>query len=261
MMFLENWLVYPAPPRDWGNWKPTGYRYEDVHFTSSDGTALHGWFFAQPSTSRAILYCHGNGEDVAAVGEFAAQLSSVIHANVFAFDYRGYGQSSGRPTEAGCIADGSAAQRWLAERLGMEQRDVILMGRSLGSAVAVALAAANGARALVLENAFTTMPDVASLHYPWLPVYWFMKNRYDNMARIRRYTGPLLQTHGTADVLIPIELARSLFDAAPSKHKKWVEFPGVGHNDPEPAGFFAELATFVDDAGASPIGRGTSSNP
>jgi pimeloyl-ACP methyl ester carboxylesterase len=174
---------------------------------------------------------------------------------VFAFDYRGYGQSDGHPTEAGCIADGAAAQRWLAQRLGIERRDVILMGRSLGSAVAVALAADNGARALVLENAFTAMPDVASIHYPWLPVHWVMKNRYDSVARIRRYTGPLLQTHGAADVLIPIALARALFDAAPSKNKKWVEFPGIGHNDSEPARFYAELAAFVD-AVTPPIGRG-----
>lgn len=246
MMFLETWLVYPAPPRDWGNWKPAGFKYEDVHFTSADGTQLHGWYFPQPNSTRAILYCHGNGEDVAAVGEFAAHLSHVLHASVFAFDYRGYGQSSGSPTEAGCIADGTAAQRWLAQWLGIEPREVILMGRSLGSAVAVALAVDNGARALILENAFTTMPDVAAIHYPWLPVHWIMKNRYDNLTRIKRYAGPLFQTHGTADVLIPIEIARSLFDAAPSKNKKRVEFAGLGHNDPEPNHFYTELNNFLN---------------
>lgn len=246
MMFLETWLVYPVPPRDWGNWKPAGFKYEDVHFTSADGTHLHGWYFPQPNSVRAILYCHGNGEDVAAVGEFAAHLSDVLHANVFAFDYRGYGQSGGSPTEAGCIADGTAAQKWLAKRVGIETRDVVLMGRSLGSAVAVAQAADNGARALVLQNAYPTMPDVAALHYPWLPVHWVMKNRYDNLARIKRYSGPLLQTHGTADVLIPIALARSLFDAAPSKVKRWVEFAGLGHNDPEPDRFYAALEDFLN---------------
>lgn len=247
-MFLETWLVYPAPPRDWGNWKPTSFNYEDVHFTSADGTQLHGWYFPQPRSTRAILYCHGNGEDVAAVGEFAVHLSEVLRANVFTFDYRGYGQSSGSPTEAGCIADGAAAQRWLAQRLGIELRDVILVGRSLGSAVAIAIAAEKGARALILENAFTSMPDVAALHYPWLPVHWVMKNRYDNLARIRRYTGPLLQTHGTADVLIPIELARSLFDSAPSKNKTFVAFPGLGHNDPEPVRFYSDLGQFLNSA-------------
>lgn len=258
MMFLETWLVYPAPPRDWGNWKPAGLQYEDVHFTSADGTRLHGWFFPQPNATRAILYCHGNGEDVAAVGEFAAHLSNVLQANVFTFDYRGYGQSSGDPTEAGCIADGTAAQQWLAKRTGIESRDVILMGRSLGSAVAVALAADHGARALVLANAFTTMPDVAALHYPWLPVHWVMKNRYDNLVRIKRYTGPLLQTHGTADVLIPIALARSLFDAAPSKNKRWVEFAGLGHNDPEPGRFYTALEDFLSVA---PPPSGTHTTP
>lgn len=257
-MFLETWLVYPAPPRDWGNWKPAGLKYEDVHFSSADGTLLRGWYFPQPKSTRAILYCHGNGEDVAAVGEFAAHLSSVLNANVFAFDYRGYGQSSGSPTEAGCIADGTAAQKWLAQRVEIEPCGVILMGRSLGSAVAVALAADNGARALVLQNAFPTMPDVAALHYPWLPVRWVMRNRYDNMTRIKNYTGPLLQTHGTADVLIPIELARSLYDSAPSKVKHWVEYSGLGHNDPELACFFTELNSFLN---GTPPPTGTDNTP
>ena len=85
-----------------------------------------------------------------------------LHASVFIFDYRGYGHSEGRPNEAGCIADGRAAQHWLAERMGIQPNEVVLMGRSLGGAVAVALAAENGAQALVLENAFPTMPDVAA---------------------------------------------------------------------------------------------------
>lgn len=245
-MFLETWLVYPAPPRNWGDWSPTGFNYENIHFQSADGTQLHGWFIPRPGATRAILYSHGNGEDVAAIGEFAAELGARLNAAVFAFDYRGYGLSAGTPTEAGCIADADAAQRWLAERMQIQPSDVILMGRSLGSAVAVALAAQNGTRALILENAFPTMPDIAAIHYPWLPVRLVMKNRYDNLTRIQRYTGPLLQTHGTADLLIPIRLARGLFDASPSKPKRWIEHPGLGHNDPSPAKFYAELSEFLN---------------
>jgi uncharacterized protein len=125
--------------------------------------------------------------------------------------------------------------------------DVIIMGRSLGSAVALALAANNGAHALILESAFPSMPDIAAPHYPWLPVRWIMKNRYDNIARIESYRGPLLQVHGTADSLIPMALAKSLFDAAPSPTKRWIEFAGLNHNDPEPAGFFADLKSFLQE--------------
>jgi uncharacterized protein len=246
MMLLETWLVYPAPPVDAGDWHPTGFKFEDVSFDSADGTKLHGWFVPHPNPSRAILYCHGNGEDVSSDGELAAMLSETLHASVFVFDYRGYGHSQGRPNETGCIADGNAAQHWLAKRMGVRPNDVVLMGRSLGSAVAIALAADNGARALVIENAFPTMPDVAAWHYPWLPVRWIMANRYDNMTRIQRYEGPLLQSHGTRDELILLSFARQLFDAAPSTNKHWLEFPDLGHNSGMPRRYYAQLAMFLD---------------
>lgn len=265
MMFLETWLVYPAPPRNWGNWAPTDFSYENIDFASADGTKLHGWYFQRPGATHAILYSHGNGEDVAAVGEFASKLSDRLNANIFIYDYRGYGHSAGKPNEAGCIADGSAAQHWLADHLTIKPRDVILMGRSLGSAISVALAAQNGARALVLENAFPTMPDVAAIHYRWLPVRLVMRNRYDNLARIRQYSGPLLQTHGTADTLIPIGLARRLFDASPSQIKRWIEFPDLDHNDPQPRNFYADLSDFLGaisaDVAAPPPTRGESTSP
>jgi fermentation-respiration switch protein FrsA (DUF1100 family) len=254
MMFLETWLVYPIPSLSWGDWQPKGFEYEDVHFTSADGTKLNGWYFDRPNATRAILYCHGNGEDIANVAELAAFLREKLKASVFIFDYRGYGHSEGRPDEIGCIADGSAAQQWLAKRMGVQANDVILMGRSLGSAVAVALASENGARALVLENAFPTMPDVAARHYRWLPVKWVMKNRYDNLERIKRFDGPLLQSHGCADVLIPMEMAKALYDASPSQSKRWLEFENCGHNDAQPRSYYDALAKFLDDAEAATEG-------
>ncbi len=184
MMSLETWLVYPAPPLAAGDWEPSDFKYEDVRFESADGTKLHGWFLPKAGAKRMILYCHGNGEDVAAVGELAAFLSNRLEASVFVFDYRGYGHSEGRPAEAGCIADGDAAQHWLAERAGIQPKDVVVMGRSIGGAIAVALAAKNGARALILENTFPRMTDVAARHCPWLPIRLVMRNRYDNIARI-----------------------------------------------------------------------------
>src|SRR5262245_44383907 len=90
MMFLETWLVYPIPPLTWGNWQPSFDR-EEVAFEPADGTELHGWLIPGTDPNRAILYCHGNGEDVAAIGEFAVHLSEITSASVFIFDYRGYG--------------------------------------------------------------------------------------------------------------------------------------------------------------------------
>jgi fermentation-respiration switch protein FrsA (DUF1100 family) len=248
MMFLERWLVYPAPPRTAGDWKATWLPHEDVWFQSADGTKLHGWFVPHEKPKRAILYCHGNGEHVAFNAELAAQLRDALDASVFLFDYRGYGKSEGRPSEAGCIADGRAAQRWLAHRLGIRPSEVILMGRSLGGAVAIALASEEGAQALIVETAFSTMPDVAAALYPWLPVRWVMDNRYDSLTRIKQYSGPFIQSHGTADSLVPLAMARLLFDSAPSANKKWFEFADLGHNDLWPETYYVDLATFLDAA-------------
>lgn len=245
MTFLETWLVYPIPPVGSGNWNPVGLRHEEVRFTAEDGTKLYGWFVPHPQPKYWIVYCHGNGEDVARNADLVAHLRDTLEASVLIFDYRGYGHSDGRPNEAGCIADGMAAQRWLAERAGVAPSEIVMMGRSLGGAVAIAAAAEQGAWALVLENTFSRMTDVASRHYPWLPIRLLMRNRYDCLSRIAGYDGPVLQCHGTADRIVPIELARELFAAIPSEHQQFLEFPGLGHNDPMPASYHAQVAEFL----------------
>jgi fermentation-respiration switch protein FrsA (DUF1100 family) len=257
MMLLESRLVYPVPPLSWGNWNPAGFEHEQVYFQSADGTKLHGWFVPHPNPKHAIVYCHGNGEHIAMNAELAVHLRDKLRASVFLFDYRGYGHSEGTPNEAGCVADGSAAQHWLAERMSIRPDDVVLMGRSLGGGVAVALAASNGARALVLENTFSSMTDAAAAHYPWLPVRWTMDNRFDAVSQIRDYRGPLFQSHGTEDEIVPIDQGRRLFDAAPGKLKHWVEIAGLSHNDPWLNSYYDDLATFLDKLGKSRIGGGS----
>jgi fermentation-respiration switch protein FrsA (DUF1100 family) len=254
MMLLETWLVYPAPSARLGDWAATGLEHEDVWFESADGTKLNGWFVPHKSPQRAILYCHGNGEHIAFNADLAARLRDSLEASVFLFDYRGYGRSEGRPSEAGCIADGLAAQHWLAGRMGIEPDEVVVMGRSLGAGVAVALAAQEGAQALVLENAFPVMSDVAARHYPWLPVRWVMENRYDCLSRIQKFQGPMMQSHGSSDELIPMVMARRLFDAAPSSAKRWIPFPGLGHNSQWPAEYYRELQAFLESQAAKPFG-------
>jgi uncharacterized protein len=246
MTFLETWLVYPIPAVGSGDWHPAGLEHEEVWFNAADGTKLFGWFAPQSHSKRAVLYCHGNGEDVASNAETLAALRRDLDANVLIFDYRGYGHSEGRPDEAGCIADGLAAQRWLADRLGVKTSDVIVMGRSLGGAIAVAVAAEQGARALVLDSTFSRMTDTAAYHFPWLPVGLLMRNRYDSLARIRQYQGPVFQSQGTADRIVPIELARRLFAAIPSDRKEFREFPGRDHNDPLPRNYLREVREYLD---------------
>jgi fermentation-respiration switch protein FrsA (DUF1100 family) len=246
-MSMERRLIYPAPRADRGDWSATDPAHEDVWFQSADGTRLNGWFLPHSTSTRAILYCHGNGQNVALTADLAALLRDRLHASIFIFDYRGYGRSEGIPNEAGCIADAQAARDWLAKRMGADPHEIVLIGHSLGGGVAAALAADGGARALILENTFSSIVDVAAHSHWWLPVRLVMRNRYDSISRIRQYDGPLLQFHGTVDSLIPIQFGRRLFEASSSAMKQFVAGSGLGHDDGPPDGYYSELAKFLDN--------------
>jgi hypothetical protein len=245
MMWLETTLIFPRhliPP---GDWQPLGFVYEDAWFTSRDGTRLHGWYFPCPGAAVHVLYCHGNGEDVAALGEYMDELRDRYGVSLLAFDFRGYGRSAGKPAEPGIIEDALAAQQWLARRAGVHVADVVLWGRSIGAAIAVQAAAAQGARGLILERTFTSLPDVAAWHYPWLPVRSLMRNRFDSLSHIGTYAGPLLQSHGTADEVVPFALGRRLFDAARAAPRQFVAMEGVTHNGPNAEEYYTELRAFL----------------
>jgi len=244
LICFESKLIYPAPA---ARSTPTAedFGFEAVHFQSADGTGLHGWYYAHPDARFGLLYCHGNGEDITHNADLVRRYRNKLSASVFIFDYRGYGQSAGSPHEAGIIADGLAAQRWLAERMQVEPDELIIVGRSLGGGVAVALAEQLGARALILQNTFASMTEVAASKSPWLPIRWMIRNRYPSAERIQAYTGPLLQCHGTADGIVPFEIGKRLFAAAPSQQKRFIEFPGAGHNGPLPSSYYQALVGFV----------------
>lgn len=250
MTFIERWLVYPVPSVDTGDWLLEGIDYEDAWFASQDGTRLHGWFAPHPEPKQFILYCHGNGEDVSDSVDFLGFLRDRLDASVLIFDYRGYGRSDGTPHEEGIIADGLAAQHWLSERVDRNPNQTVVMGRSIGGAVAIAIAAENGAKALVLESTFSRLTDAASHHYPWLPVRLLMRNRYDSIARIKRYQGPVFQSHGTADQVVPIAVGRRLFDELVAANRVFYEIPGGGHNDGQPCAYYDILVDFLAENGS-----------
>lgn len=269
MSLLETRLVYPSPPAAWGDWAPAGRDFREawIDVPASPGVEparLHGWFFAREGADHAVLYLHGNGEDVSGQASLARLLRDRLNAAVLVFDYRGYGRSRGNPHESGVVADGVAAQAWLAQRTGRTPDGVVLVGRSLGGGVATAVAAERGAAALVLQSTFTRLTDAAAHHYPWLPVRWLMRNRFDSLARIGRYGGPVLVSHGTADEVVPFRQGVALYEAAPGL-KRMVELPGVGHCDPQPPEYYDQLAKFLTESlpggettlGGFPIARNT----
>jgi fermentation-respiration switch protein FrsA (DUF1100 family) len=149
---------------------------------------------------------------------------------VMTFDYRGYGRSEGKPTEAGIMQDAQAARRWLAARTGVAEYDIIVMGQSMGGAVAVDLAARDGARALILASTFTSLPDAGAEAMPFLLPHWNMTMRMNSLKKIRQYQGPVLISHGDADEIIPFSHGQKLYKAAPGR-KQFFREVGGRHND------------------------------
>jgi uncharacterized protein len=244
-MFLENSLIYFPTTYPGGDWKPGGLSFEDAWFQAADGTKLHGWYVPCEKPVAAIVFCHGNGGNVTHRADILQIIHNNTRASVLIFDYRGYGRSEGKPNEAGVLSDARAARAWLAKRENIQEKEIVMMGESLGGAVAVDLAAKDGAKGLVLISTFTNIPDVAAYHHPWLPVRLLMRTRLDAIGQIAKYKGPLLQMHGEADTIVPFKLGRRLFDAA-NEPKKFLAFPHHDHNDSLPVEFFEGLKFFLE---------------
>jgi fermentation-respiration switch protein FrsA (DUF1100 family) len=232
-----------------GNWRPRGLCYEDVWFCSADGTRLHGWYVPHAEPRATVLYCHGNSGNVSDRADVLRVLHERVAVSVFIFDYRGFGRSGGRPAEEGVLADARAARRWLARRAGVAEQEIVLLGHALGSGVAVDLAARDGARALILESAFTSVPDVGASYFPRLPIRLLARTELDSAHKIRRYHGPLLQSHGDADTIVPYPLGRRLYSVA-NQPKEFVTLHGHDHMDPMGTEYYGKMSAFLDSMNA-----------
>ncbi|MGQ0642791.1 MAG: alpha/beta hydrolase [Gemmatimonadaceae bacterium] len=190
-----------------------------VRFASDDGTALVGWTVsavgADSATGAWLLVCHGNAGNISSYGRprWAAWMREQ-GMNVFSFDYRGFGESAGSPTEAGLYRDAEAAYRYLTDSLGVTPARVVIYGHSLGSGVATHLASRVKAAGMIVEGAFTAAADRGQELYPWLPVRLLSSNDFDSIGRIRGIAMPKLFIHATNDEVIPYAHGQRLFEAA-----------------------------------------------
>jgi len=202
--------------------------YEDVHLQTRDGVRLHGWWVSHPQPRGTILFFHGNAGNISHRLQ-TLRLFHQLDYQTLIIDYRGYGQSAGRPSEAGLYADAEAAWRYLRDVRQLSPGEIVLSGRSLGAAVALYLAEQHTPRALILESAFTSIPDMAAVHYGWLPVRWLSRYQFDNRQRIANLDCPVLIVHAKDDEIAPYEQGRQLYQLAPLP-RQWLALNG-GHND------------------------------
>jgi fermentation-respiration switch protein FrsA (DUF1100 family) len=219
-------------------------QFEDAWFRSTNGAKLNGWFAEAQQARAVVLYTEGNGGNITTRRDVLKLFRDRLETSVLVFDYQGYGKSEGTPSREGILADARAARRWLAKRTGVDEQDIVLVGQSLGGSVAVDLAARDGARGLVLENTFSSLADVTETHFGRLAGR-LVTNQLDSATRIKDYKGPLLQTHGDRDAVVPFAQGRRLFEAA-NEPKTFVAVPGGGHNDPPSAEYLKELDRFFD---------------
>jgi fermentation-respiration switch protein FrsA (DUF1100 family) len=225
---LNSLLYFPsreflATPDD------AGLAYRELEFDAGDGERLHAWWIDARAERRGhLLLCHGNAGNI---GDrvLHADLLTAVGFDVMLFDYRGYGRSSGRPDEQGTYDDAHAALSCLREQPGVDPSRILYFGESLGGAVAIELARAHAPAGLILLSTFTSVREMARVHYPFIPAP-LVPDAYPSLKLVRDLHVPLLVLHGDRDDIVPLEQGRALLDAAPGPKRMRV-LRGAGHND------------------------------
>jgi fermentation-respiration switch protein FrsA (DUF1100 family) len=239
-------------------------KIEDCAFTATDGTRLHGWYCAphrktgdglEPVRSRMVLlWFHGNAGNISHRYEMIRMLMK-IPVNIFIIDYRGYGKSQGEPSERGIYADARGAWDYLTGERGIAPERIIVFGKSLGGAAAVDLASKVKAAGLIVQSSFTSASDMAASILPVYPRF-FLKTKMDSKRKIAGVDCPKLFIHSRADEVVPFELGRRLFEAAPEP-KLFYEVERAPHNSTYVVGgkdYLQALRSFINscapDSGA-----------
>jgi pimeloyl-ACP methyl ester carboxylesterase len=220
---------------------------ERVFIEAADGTRLHAWHVRGAPDSALVLYFGGNAEEVSwMVAEARRRAPGVSWLLV---DYRGYGSSAGSPSEPALVAD---ALLWYEEARRRSPGPIYLFGRSLGSGVAVQLAAQRRVEGVILVAPFDSMVEVGRHHYPFLPVRWLLKHRFDSLSRAPSIEAPLLCLAAGRDEVIPVVHSRRLYDAWRGA-KRWVELTDAGHNSTDDAPeFWRAIRAFLDKNNEEP---------
>lgn len=218
--------------------KAAGFDYQEISFKTQDGFLLNGWFIPAGESERTVLFFHGNAGNISHRLEKIAFWHN-LGLNIFIFDYRGYGQSQGKPSENGLYQDARAAYDYLQRERKLAEQEIIFFGESLGGAVAVDLATKTRPSALIVESTFSSSEDMAKIIYPFLPSF-MLRTRFDSAGKVKEIKIPKLFIHSQSDEIVPFKLGQKLFAAA-GEPKDFLKISG-GHNTA-----FMESAGIIKD--------------
>ncbi len=241
---LENSFIYfPQVARDF--WQPpVDFQAEDVYLTTSLGDKIHAWWCPQSDAKWTVLFSHGNAGNLSGHARIIPAMRTHLKANVLIYDYPGYGKSSGKPSEKSCHAAALTAYDWLIQTKNIRSDLIILMGQSLGGAMACELAVNKPHLALVLLSTFTSIRDRCE-ELMGVHVRQLMSHHYDNQVKLKTYFQPILIGHGDQDEVIPVHHGERLFAAAASQQKVFHPIPGGRHNELY-SHFFYRMSQFLD---------------
>lgn len=223
-----------------------GLAFDPVEIRTSDGETLHGWWVPADKARGTVLLLHGNAGNISHRLDYLLMFNRLGHST-FIVDYRGYGRSSGTPSEEGTYRDAEAAWDYLRQARSVRQQDLVIAGESLGGGVATWLAARVAPRAVLLFSTFTSVSDLGSEIYWFLPVRLINRIGYDNLRNLERINAPLFIAHSRDDEIVPYAHGRRVFEAA-REPKEFLEMRG-GHNEGlvfTRKEWMAQLGSFLD---------------
>ncbi|MCY3542665.1 MAG: alpha/beta hydrolase [Chloroflexi bacterium] len=249
---FDRWLAFFPTKEITNTPDDLGTHFEEVYFSAADGTQLHGWFIPGRGDD-TLVWFHGNAGNISNRVYNMMLLYQHVGANVFIFDYRGYGLSDGKPSEKGVYSDGEGALEYLRSRDDIDHDRLVLFGRSLGGCVVAELAMRHRVKAVILESSFTSVDAMARYNRPaitfFVPSRLLVKSRFESLAKMPRIHSPIMIVHGDKDITVPIHMGRELYDAA-NEPKRFYEIKGATHDDTHRVGgeaYFAALREFIED--------------
>ena len=247
---LESMFVFQPSPWDDRNWAQlSGLPLEEVWLPIDEAVTIFGWFVDAGPSRPILLWCHGNAGNVSHRLENMRQLFQ-RGISVFIFDYRGYGRSTGEPSEAGLYQDALASYDYLIHQRRISPERLIIFGRSLGASVAGEVAVQRPSAGMILEGSFPSIQSMSDHHYFGLPARWVMDVEFNLAQKMSSLHVPLLVIHGEQDSIVPMALGKQVFEAA-HEPKRWYVVSGASHNDVPFVGgepYFREIDAFLKNA-------------